>query len=86
MAVCLDIAKALDTVNHTQLMDALEDLRIRGKPHDLLSNYLYDRTQVIGIENTLSQELYLKYGISQGTVLRPLLFSVSVNNLLTLDL
>ena len=45
LGLFVDLKKALDTVNHTILINKLDYYGIRGKPHDWLISYLNDRQQ-----------------------------------------
>lgn len=49
--------------------------------HDLLRNYLGNRTQRVAIAGSVSDESVLTIGIPQGTVLGPLLFLVYMNDM-----
>ncbi|XP_050508952.1 probable RNA-directed DNA polymerase from transposon BS isoform X1 [Diabrotica virgifera virgifera] len=76
--VFLDLAKAFDTVSHTQLLDTLIDTGIRGKAYNLMDSYLKDRQQVVRIEGTQSSTRNINFGIPQGTVLGPILFIIYI--------
>ena len=43
--------------------------------------YLFDRKQFVSINGHLSNQTSVKYGVPQGSVLRPLLFLIYVNDL-----
>lgn len=78
----LDLAKAFDTVNHNILLNKLYKYGIRGIAYDLIKNYLSDRLQVVKINTIISKRSIVKLGVSQGTVLGPLLFILYVNDML----
>ena len=47
---------------------------------DILENYLTNRSQKIIANGILSDELCIKCGVPQGSILGPLLFLVYINN------
>lgn len=78
------MAKAFDTVDHNILLSSLDDLGVKGKSHDLFNSYLTDRKQQTKIQNILSKKETISCGVPQGTVLRPLLFNIYLNNLFSI--
>uniref|UniRef100_A0A4W6FHD0 Reverse transcriptase domain-containing protein n=1 Tax=Lates calcarifer TaxID=8187 RepID=A0A4W6FHD0_LATCA len=80
MLILLDLSAAFDTVDHRILMDRLENrFGISGVALSWLKSYLSDRTQCVSCNNTISAFSDVKYGVPQGSVLGPLLFSLYIS-------
>lgn len=85
LCVFLDLSKAFDTVCHAQLIECLETVGFRGTPLSLMKSYLSDRKQLVEINGAQSKKAFVQYGVPQGTVLGPILFTLYVNELLNLN-
>ena len=81
--VFLDISKAFDRVDHTCLIFKLQQLGVVGSLRNLLSSYLFRRSQVFLLGRSRSDLKYTNCGVPQGSVLGPLLFFIYVNDIAT---
>ncbi len=76
--LCLDIAKAFDSINHTALFKILEHINT-GKFGDCIRQ-LYMNTQTRIIHNgKLSNPIVITNGVKQGDVISPLLFNIGID-------
>ena len=73
----LDLSAAFDTIDHTILLRRLDDwFGVTGKALNWFKSYLTGRCQRIKIGDCLSSKADLKFGVPQGSVLGPLLFTL----------
>lgn len=86
IAVCLDLSKAFDSVEHDILLRKLELFGIRGTSLELIKSYLTNRYQQLverddnGTQIKSSKEL-IQRGVPQGSILGPLLYILYTNHL-----
>jgi len=81
LTIFIDLKKAFDTISHTTLVNKLYKIGIRGNFLDVLKNYLQNRQQKTYINNEISDNLQITYGIPQGSRLSPLLYTIYVNDI-----
>ena len=81
IGIYIDLSKAFDTIDHAKLLDKLSIYGIRGNTHSLLSSYLSNRVQYTSILGENSDNLTVKYGVPQGSVLGPLLFLIYIKDI-----
>ena len=73
--------KAFNIVDHKILLHKLEYYGIRGVCNDWFKSYLSGRKQTVFINDYNSDLMPANCGVPQGSVLRPLLFLIYINNL-----
>jgi hypothetical protein len=80
----LDISKAFDKINHYKLLLQLMKRFISVNIVRLLTNWYCKLTTIMKWNNVVSKPVSLATGVRQGGVLSPALFSVYIDDLLTL--
>ena len=77
LLVFLDLSAAFDTTDASILLKTMNDhLGISSSVLTWFSSYISDRTQHVQNGSDISDECPLRYGVPQGSVLGPLLFTV----------
>ena len=75
----LDLSATFDTVCHTTLLKLLKSrYGITGKVLTWMESYLTNRCQAVMVNNHISSSRDLSFGVPQGSVLGPILFSLYI--------
>ena len=73
----LDLSAAFHTIDHTILFNCLRDwFHVDGTVLMWIKSYLTNRRQKVKLGNSFSDTFSLPYGVPQGSVLGPLLFTL----------
>ena len=81
-----DLKKAFDSVPHTALLNKLASLNLNPYLFCWIVNYLYQRTQAVGVDGETSTTLPVVSGVPQGSMLGLLLFLIHTDGLSRIQL
>ena len=79
--ILIYLQKALETINHEILLKKLEAIGFLDKCIQWFRSYRNERIFFIEIENQLSDFGKVSCGVSQGSILGPLMFLIYVNDM-----
>ena len=79
--IFIDLKMAFDTVDHEILLRKVDHYGFRGIINIWFSSYLQGRTQTTQIGPHFSERLDSTRGVPQGSILRPPLFLLYINDI-----
>jgi hypothetical protein len=79
-AVVLAIKKAFDTTWHSGLLNKLSEFEFLASLIKIIASFLTDRKCEVLVEGEFSTPRKIATGISQGSVLAPILYSLCINH------
>jgi hypothetical protein len=78
--IALDLSAAFDTLDHSTVLQRLSNsFGLSGPALDWVKTYLVGRSQFVKVDSAVSQTLGCDFGVPQGSVLGPLIFSLFIS-------
>jgi len=80
-AIIIELSKAFDFVPHGRLLTKIANSGVDSRVVVWIREFLLGRTQRVRVGGHLSEEVIVKSGVPQGSILGPLLFLAHVNGI-----
>ena len=77
----MGLSKVIDTINHDLLLAKLKGYGFSKQALSFMCSYLKNKRQRVQINNKFSSLKEVIAGVLQGSILGPLLFNLSINDL-----
>ena len=84
-ALYIDLSKAFDTLSFDIIIGKLRHYGVADVELRLLISYLTNRKQFVVYNNHESDITEIKAGVTQGSILGPLFFSILINDLINIS-
>jgi len=84
-ACFFDVHRAYDQVWHHRLLEKLIAIGVNGPMYNFIKSFISDRTMQVKYKGALSSSKKLEMGVPQGSVIAPLLFSLMLHDIDTVD-
>ena len=82
VVMLLDLSAAFDTVDHCKLLKILEnEIGIEGTALKWFQSFVSGRCQKVQINGIASDEIIIRFGVPQGSVLGPILFNIYIRSI-----